>query len=106
MPVFEINGVGTAVYDYEFDQLLFEDRSKKSMCDLFDNLGAETIDDSVEKAFQSRESSPLEREHIERYRSETGRQFPRVYKIHLKIELEELSDELAAKHWVLPVELP
>lgn len=107
MPSIEIRGVGASVYEtYDVDEIHFKDGQQIGIGEIFKRLGAESIEETVSMAFRSPEINEQIRKDIEKYRRLTGRQFPRGYKILLRIEIEELPDEEARKLWILPVESP
>lgn len=100
MGVYEKEGICEAVTDYEENYLEFEDENWP-LCI------AETV--GVAAGVPAPRNNPyryfwfptlpIYDGAIEKYRQESGRQYPPVYRIKLRIEAEALSDEETEAYW-------
>lgn len=99
-----------------------------SVTQLFERAGGEVLSEDLEHAFDDAlnkedllsednamdpdsrklmEETIAEAEQaVERYRQATGRKFPPVYRMKLRVELEEASPEDAEKFWLGRVRTP
>ena len=108
---YEVSGLGVVSADQEGDRVeLGEDYVWMSR--LAERAGIEVVetyaascfaepDMVVDRGDPGLDAYLLDRQREVRaeYRAESGREFPRVYRMRLVIEAEELSDDEAAAYW-------
>lgn len=75
-----------------------------SMAYLFDSCNAERLGDFTHhsflaKALNDENFSEYELEEINDYRERAKRQFPKLYRIKLSVEIEEVDDSESEKYW-------
>lgn len=117
MGVYEKEGVCWPCCGYDTCFLKFPDEddlreSIVSMCSAFGHMFPDVPRDSVYSAFHTLswytfdENDPLDRHSKEMwdatvaaYRAKTGRTYPPVYRVHIRIEAEPLTDKETAKYW-------
>jgi hypothetical protein len=99
--VYEREGVGVPVSSPEDDYLfLFDGWQSLRMSDLLAGAGAEVLSEFVLNALQNPTSSPPEewRAALSEYRA-TGRQFPPLYAVRLRVEVERVTEENLGDRW-------
>jgi hypothetical protein len=101
MGVYEREGVGVAVSGLGDDYLfLFDDWKSLRMSDLLAGAGAEVLSEFVLNALQNPTRSQPEEwgAALSQYRA-TGRQFPPLYRVRLRVEVEPVPEEELGGRW-------
>lgn len=104
-----IEGIGVAVSSPDGDWIEFDDHEQaNSISAALEAAGAETVDSHLEHAlrtiggkhYDNTLYSRSNKQDVEHYRAESGRQYPRVYRIKVVAEVEELPDDECEAFWV------
>lgn len=92
-----IEGDGVAIYGNESDEYLdLDDCEPMGIAELFEKVGGESAPESICHLFRY---ADLHEERLQAYRAETGRQFPKAYRVKISVELEELPDDETEAFW-------
>ena len=101
-------GIGVVIYNEEGDYISFDHgQYSSSIGDIFEAAGAENVHSHLEHALHCIGGKYYDRvmlgsspkQEVEAYRAETGRQYPKVYRIKVSVELDELADAETAAFW-------
>lgn len=97
MGVYEKEGICEAITDYEENCLEFGDENW-SLC-IAEAVGVAAGVPAPQNNPYRYFWFPIYADAIEKYRRESGRQYPPVYRAKLRIEAEALSDEETEAYW-------
>lgn len=103
-------GIGVPVSGYEEDYLDLLDHEfgdhHLGLCGLLRLAGADSIDWSHVTAFEhalypepDKYGMSMWTDDREEFRQQTGRKFPKLYRVCVKVQIEEVPDEEAEKLW-------
>jgi hypothetical protein len=105
----EIEGIGVPVGNEEGDCIVFDDYNlPNTITSLLEAAGAECVHSHLEHAlncighkdYDEVLAGRSNKKDVEAYRAESGRQYPKVYRIKIIAELEELPDDECEAFWV------
>jgi hypothetical protein len=102
--VYEVSGICVTEYDQDQDGLSFVNGDLFSISDAVQGAaGVESPPASVLSAAEFAETPYDDHrcwsEQLDAYRTETGRQWPPVYRVRVRVEAEALPEEEIARYW-------
>lgn len=104
-----IEGTGVVIWNEECDYLSLDDiNTPSTLGRIFEAAGSENVHSHLEHAllgidgkhYDEKFAGRSNKDDVEAYRAESGRQYPQVYRIKVSVELEELPDDECEAFWV------